>query len=232
MAFAEALNPLKYTPEKSMHLHCLYKIFRTTWVESTTGRKQGGDEILISLNQRYAYYSHCATALPLANWPTSCMYSSFKVSNFVLSAPSLAIQIRSTLVGKTLVLILTISRSFLLARLRCTAPLILFETANPTRVMWEALTTRTKCSECNFLPALKISSKVFVLFITWSFLWLNLDTKTMLYYLSLTVKLWRPLARRLFKTACPPFVFIRARKPCLFRFFLLWGWKVRFIFLP
>jgi hypothetical protein len=41
-----------------------------------------------------------------------------------------------------------------------------------------------------------------------------------------------PLARRRFKTRRPPFVFMRARKPCFFLRLRLCGWKVRFTMLP
>ena len=45
---------------------------------------------------------------------------------------------------------------------------------------------------------------------------------------SLTVSLWRPLARRRASTARPSAVFMRTRKPCVLARLRLFGWKVRF----
>jgi hypothetical protein len=44
-----------------------------------------------------------------------------------------------------------------------------------------------------------------------------------------TARRQRPLRRRLASTLAPPGVFIRARKPCLRRRRVLWGWYVRFM---
>jgi hypothetical protein len=44
-----------------------------------------------------------------------------------------------------------------------------------------------------------------------------------------TVNLFRPLARRRFRTSRPFLVLIRSRKPCVLRRRLRFGWKVRFI---
>ena len=44
-----------------------------------------------------------------------------------------------------------------------------------------------------------------------------------------TLSLWRPLARRAFKTRRPFEVDILSRKPCLFFLFLFEGWNVLFI---
>lgn len=43
------------------------------------------------------------------------------------------------------------------------------------------------------------------------------------------LSLFLPFLRRALRTALPPFVFMRSRKPCLFFFLRTEGWNVRFI---
>lgn len=58
----------------------------------------------------------------------------------------------------------------------------------------------------------------------------RLDAGSTAVYVSRYAEIFeRPLARRDERTARPPFVAIRARKPCFFARLRLFGWNVRFV---
>lgn len=100
-----------------------------------------------------------------------------------------------------------------------------FCTAKPIRKSFSFIKNAVKYFDRTTWPRAKISlnSRVFLI-IKW-FGRDNLDT----FYSSLTVNLFLPFARLLFKTKRPLLLLILARNPCLFTLFLLLGWNVLFI---